>query len=97
MHFLPDIPHETLVICGDDDPLVPVANGEMLAELIPRAQLEVVERGGHLLLWDDAKNVSRRIRRFLTSETTDPTAPRRTAQRPSLGVVAAEAAAPPAA
>ena len=55
--FLQHIPHETLVICGDDDPLVPVANGEMLARLIPRAQLEVVERGGHLLLWDDAKNV----------------------------------------
>ena len=72
------IPHETLVICGDDDPLVPVANGEMLARLIPRAQLEVVERAGHLLLWDDAKNASRRIRRFLNSETTDPTAPRRT-------------------
>jgi len=91
--FLHEIPHETLVICGDDDPLVPVANGRMLASLIPRAQLEVVERGGHLLLWDDAKNVSRRIRRFLNSETIDPTAPRRTAPRPSLGVVA-EAAAP---
>ena len=35
--FLPDIPHETLVICGDDDPLVPVANAQMLAERIPRA------------------------------------------------------------
>ena len=69
------IPHETLVICGDDDPLVPVANGRMLASLIPRAQLEVVERGGHLLLWDDAKNVSRRIRHFLNSETTDPQRP----------------------
>ena len=91
--FLHEIPHETLVICGDDDPLVPVANGEMLARLIPRAQLEVVERAGHLLLWDDAKNASRRIRRFLNSETTDPTAPRRTSPRPSLGV--AEAAAAP--
>lgn len=93
-NFLHEIPHETLVICGDDDPLVPVANGEMLARLIPRAQLEVVERAGHLLLWDDAKNASRRIRRFLNSETIDPTAPRRTAPRPSLGVAEA-AAAPP--
>ena len=93
--FLEHIPHETLVICGDDDPLVPVANGQMLARLIPRAQLEVVERAGHLLLWDDAKNASRLIRRFLNSETTDPTAPRRTAPRPSLGVIAAEAASPP--
>ncbi len=93
--FLQNIPHETLVICGDDDPLVPVANGEMLARLIPRAQLEVVEGGGHLLLWDDAKNASRRIRRFLNAETIDPTAPRRTSTRPTMGV-AAEAASPSA-
>ena len=92
--FLEHIPHETLVICGDDDPLVPVANGEMLARLIPRARLEVVEGAGHLLLWDDARNVSRLIRRFLNSETTDPTAPRRTSRRPTLGVAEA-AAAPP--
>lgn len=93
--FLQHIPHETLVICGDDDPLVPVANGQMLAQLIPRARLEVVERGGHLLLWDDAKNVSRLIRRFLNSETTDPTAPRRTSPRPTLDVAAEAAASPP--
>ena len=90
--FLEHIPHETLVICGDDDPLVPVANGEMLARLIPRARLEVVERAGHLLLWDDARNVSRLIRRFLNSESTDPTAPRRTSPRPTLGVAQASAA-----
>ena len=35
--FLPDIRHETLVVCGDDDPLVPVANARMLAARIPRA------------------------------------------------------------
>src|SRR5688572_15122178 len=28
--FLPRIPHDTLVISGDDDPLIPVANAEML-------------------------------------------------------------------
>jgi pimeloyl-ACP methyl ester carboxylesterase len=65
--FLPDITHETLVICGDDDPLVPLANGRMLAERIPRARLEVVERGGHLLLWDDAE-AGERIGRFVASD-----------------------------
>ena len=64
--FLPEITHETLVICGDDDPLVPLANGHMLAERIPRARLEVVERGGHLLLWDDAE-AGERIGRFVAS------------------------------
>ena len=63
--FLPEIRHETLVICGDDDPLVPVANGKMLAARIPRARLDIVERGGHLLLWDDAERVAPRIGRFV--------------------------------
>ena len=64
--FLPDIPHETLVICGDEDPLVPVANGRMLADRIPRAELEVVERAGHLLLWDEPERVAPRISRFVS-------------------------------
>jgi pimeloyl-ACP methyl ester carboxylesterase len=65
--FLPDILHETLVICGDDDPLVPLANGRMLAERIPHARLEVVERGGHLLLLDDAERAGAHIGRFVAA------------------------------
>ena len=64
-YFLPLIPHETLVICGDDDPLVPLANARMLAARIPHARLEIVEGAGHLFLWDDAENAGRRICRFL--------------------------------
>jgi poly(3-hydroxyoctanoate) depolymerase len=63
--FLPDIPHETLVVCGDDDPLVPVANARMLAERIPRAKLAVIERAGHLLLWDEPERVAPQIGQFV--------------------------------
>lgn len=63
--FLDQIPHETLVISGDDDPLVPMANAEMLAANIPGARLEIVKRGGHLLLWDDPQNLAERVDRFL--------------------------------
>jgi poly(3-hydroxyoctanoate) depolymerase len=63
--FLDRIRHETLVINGDDDPLVPVANARLLAQRIPRATLEVVERAGHLFLWDDAPNLASRIGRFV--------------------------------
>jgi poly(3-hydroxyoctanoate) depolymerase len=63
--FLPRIPHETLVVCGDDDPLVPIANAKMLASRIPNARLEIVERAGHLLLFDDAEKVAPPIRRFI--------------------------------
>lgn len=64
-HFLERIPHETLVISGDDDPLIPVANAKMLARRIPRARLDIVERAGHLFLWDDAEHLGDRIRPFL--------------------------------
>jgi pimeloyl-ACP methyl ester carboxylesterase len=67
--FLHRIPHETLVICGDDDPLVPVANARMLAPRIPNARLEIVEGGGHLILWDDPKNLAKRIGRFVNADS----------------------------
>lgn len=65
-NYLCEIPHETLVITGDEDPLVPMENSELLAAHIPNATLEVVERGGHLLLFDDAENVGARIERFVS-------------------------------
>lgn len=65
-HYLEQIEHETLVISGDDDPLIPVANAKMLARRIPRARLEIVERAGHLFLWDDAENLAARIESFLS-------------------------------
>ena len=64
-HFLPRILQETLVICGDDDPLVPVGNAQQLSERIPNATLEIVEGAGHLFLWDDAENLGCRIGTFL--------------------------------
>jgi poly(3-hydroxyalkanoate) depolymerase len=63
--FLPKIAHPTLVVVGDDDPLVPVANGQMLARRIPRAELAVIERAGHLLLWDEPERVAPRIGAFV--------------------------------
>jgi pimeloyl-ACP methyl ester carboxylesterase len=68
--FLSRIRHETLVISGDDDPLIPIVNAQALAARIPRARLEVVEQGGHLFLWDDAESVSASIGGFLNSPRT---------------------------
>jgi poly(3-hydroxyalkanoate) depolymerase len=84
-HFLPCIPHETLVIAGDNDPLVPVANARILADRIPHATLEIVEGAGHLFLWDDAENLGRRIGRFLNRDlprtASDPPPRARTRRR----------------
>jgi poly(3-hydroxyoctanoate) depolymerase len=73
--FLSRIPHDTLVISGDDDPLIPVVNAEMLARRIPRARLEIVKRSGHLFLWDEAKRLSVRVSRFLEAGRSPLTEP----------------------
>jgi pimeloyl-ACP methyl ester carboxylesterase len=65
--FLSRIPHETLVVSGDDDPLIPVENARLLATQIPNARLEIVEDAGHLLLWDDPQNLGQRINRFVNA------------------------------
>ena len=40
----------TLVMAGDDDPIVPLLNGRILVRRIPDARLHVVDGGGHLFL-----------------------------------------------
>jgi poly(3-hydroxyalkanoate) depolymerase len=55
----------TLVLCGDDDPIVPVMNARVLARRIPGAQLVVVPGGGHLMLLDSAPELAPVIQRFL--------------------------------
>jgi pimeloyl-ACP methyl ester carboxylesterase len=64
-HLLANIEHETLVISGDDDPLIPVANPTYIASKIPNATLDIVENAGHLMLCDDARHLGERIRRFI--------------------------------
>ena len=65
--FLPQIRHETLVLCGDDDPLIPIENAQLLARRIPNARLEIVEGAGHLFLWDDVENVAELIDGFVNA------------------------------
>ena len=47
--LLPLIRQRTLVLTGDDDPIIPVANGRILAAGIPHATLHVYH-GGHVEL-----------------------------------------------
>ena len=54
-----------LVLTGDDDPIIRVANGRILASLIPGAQLHVLPGAGHLFLIDQAKDSAELIRTFL--------------------------------
>lgn len=54
-----------LVLHGTDDRVLPVGNGEILAERIPRADAEFVDGGSHLFFIEDAARVTDRIEEFL--------------------------------
>jgi poly(3-hydroxyoctanoate) depolymerase len=55
----------SLVLTGDDDPIVPAGNSRILASLIPGARLEVIAQGGHLMLFDSPAEVLPRVTGFL--------------------------------
>jgi len=65
LHRLPSIRHETLVLCGDDDPVTPHVNHRVMARLIPSARLHIMKGGGHLVLLDSAHEVGPLITAFL--------------------------------
>ena len=71
--FLQLIRQPTLVIGGDADPIVPVANARLLADLIPHAVLHTFA-GGHLEPLASPGGFSKLISVFLTSEVVAPAA-----------------------
>jgi poly(3-hydroxyalkanoate) depolymerase len=59
----------TLVLTGDDDPIIPVVNGRILSRLIPDARLEIVHGGGHLFLLERPAEMAAVIAGFLQAES----------------------------
>lgn len=62
----------TLLVHGDDDPVVPLVNARLVACLVRDARLEVVPGGGHLLLLDSAADVLPLITDFLARTPRRP-------------------------
>ena len=62
---LPFMKKPTLILMGDDDQIVPLANGKILDTLIPNSELHVLEGGGHLFLLSHANQSVSAIRAFL--------------------------------
>ena len=62
---LPLIRQPTLVLSGDDDPLIPTVNARILARGIPRARLHLY-RGGHLALVTEAAELAPVVDAFLS-------------------------------
>jgi poly(3-hydroxyalkanoate) depolymerase len=59
------IHQRTLVIAGDDDPIIPAVNPKLMARLIPDAELHLY-RGGHLALLTEARELAPVVERFLS-------------------------------
>jgi pimeloyl-ACP methyl ester carboxylesterase len=55
---LPALDLPTMVVHGELDALVPLANGELIAKTIPGAELEVVAGANHVLTTDKADEVN---------------------------------------
>ena len=56
----------TLIVAGDDDPIVPVVNARIMSRLIPDARLHVYE-GGHIALITEADRLAPVVEEFLDS------------------------------
>jgi pimeloyl-ACP methyl ester carboxylesterase len=56
---------ETLVITGDKDQVVPMQNSINLANIIPKARLEIIENSGHLFFIEQAEKFNEITRKFL--------------------------------
>lgn len=57
----------TLILAGNDDPIVPPVNARVMARLIPHVRLHIVN-GGHLLLLTEREQVAPIVYRFLREE-----------------------------
>ena len=63
--WLHTLQHRTLVLAGDDDPIVPLINARILAWRIPGASLHVVRGGGPLFVLERPAAVAEVVTEFL--------------------------------
>jgi poly(3-hydroxyoctanoate) depolymerase len=63
--WLRHLAQPTLVLAGDDDPIVPATNARILAWRIPDSRLEIIRGGGHLFLLERPAETARLIADFL--------------------------------
>jgi poly(3-hydroxyalkanoate) depolymerase len=61
---LPKLRPPTLILAGDDDPIIPLVNARIMHRLIPRSQLHIYH-GGHLELAADAGRLASTVEAFL--------------------------------
>jgi pimeloyl-ACP methyl ester carboxylesterase len=62
--LLPWLRQPTLLLAGDDDPIIPLVNARLMRRLLPDAELHVYH-GGHLGLLTEAGELALVVDRFL--------------------------------
>jgi poly(3-hydroxyalkanoate) depolymerase len=65
--LLPKLRPPTLILGGDDDPIIPLVNARIMHRLIPNSQLHVYH-GGHLELATDAGRMAPVVETFLDAD-----------------------------
>ena len=68
LSWLRTLRQPALVLAGDDDPIVPLINGRILARRIPNARLEVIHGGGHLFILEHPAEIAELVAQFLESD-----------------------------
>lgn len=56
---------KTLILAGNDDPIIPLFNGKLMAAIAPNARLHVVDGGGHLFLLNRTEEMAAIVDQFL--------------------------------
>ena len=73
MPWLHTLRQPALVLAGDDDPIIPLVNGRILAWRIPDATLHVVPGGGHLFILERPAEIADLVTTFLDGGTAGTT------------------------
>jgi poly(3-hydroxyalkanoate) depolymerase len=68
MPWLHTLRQPTLVLAGDDDPIIPLVNGRILAWRIPGAKLHVIRGGGHLFILERPAEMAGLVTSFLEGQ-----------------------------
>jgi len=68
LRYLAVMKQPTLILTGDDDPLVRPYNSRLLKWIIPNSRLQVIKGEGHFMVVSSADKIANHIRSFLSSD-----------------------------
>jgi poly(3-hydroxyalkanoate) depolymerase len=69
---LPQLRRPALILAGDDDPIIPLANAQIMHRLMPISELHIYH-GGHLDLVLEAERMAATVEAFLTAANESAT------------------------